>query len=202
MAEKGYAGARMDVIARRAGANKRMIYHYFGDKDALYLAVLEEAYRKIRFAERRLDLGHRDPEEALAELATFTWHYFLDHPEFLSILATENLHRARFLRRSVTVAQMHSNFLSELGDVLERGTATGVFRRDLDAVSVYITIASLGYFYQANRHTLSTVFGRDLEASAAQHRWGEHIVETVLASVRPRQIVAAVPLTGPSRGDD
>ncbi len=184
IAEKGLAGARVDVVARRAGTNKRMIYHYFGDKDALYLAVLEETYQHIRQAERRLDLTRREPEEGLAELALFTWHYYLDHPEFLSILATENLNHARYLRQASGIAEMHSNFLSELSDVLRRGAEKGVFKPGLDPVNVYLTIASLGFFYLSNRYTLSTVFHRDLQARGELEKWGEHIVATVLASVR------------------
>jgi AcrR family transcriptional regulator len=184
VASKGLAGARVDVVARRAGTNKRMIYHYFGDKDALYLAVLEDAYQHIRHAERRLDLARKPPEEGLRELALFTWHYFLDHPEFLSILSTENLNQARYLRQSKTVAEMHSNLISELENVLQRGIGEGVFRAGLDPVDVYVTIASLGSFYLSNRYTLSTIFQRDLVAPAELERWGQHIVETVLATVR------------------
>jgi AcrR family transcriptional regulator len=184
ISSKGLAGARIDVVARRAGTNKRMIYHYFGDKDALYLAVLEDAYQNIRHTERRLDLAHKEPVEGLKELALFTWHYFLDHPEFLSILATENLNQARYLRQSASITEMHSNFISELEDVLRRGAEVGLFRRDLDPVDVYLTIASLGFFYLSNRYTLSTIFQRDLAAPGQLDRWGQHIVDTVLASVR------------------
>ncbi|MDQ0439108.1 TetR/AcrR family transcriptional regulator [Kaistia dalseonensis] len=183
-AENGLAGARVDVIARRADTNKRMLYHYYGDKEALYLAVLEHAYGNIRFAERRLDLTHRDPEEGLRELSLFTWHYYLDHPEFLSLLNTENLNRARYLKKSDKITAMHSNFISELENVLQRGSASGAFKPNLDPVKVYITIAALGFFYLSNRHTLSTIFQRDLEDRTARDNWGEHIVSTVLASVR------------------
>lgn len=185
VAAKGLAGARIDVVARRAGTNKRMIYHYFGDKDALYLAVLEDAYRHIRNAEHRLDLARKQPMEGLKELALFTWHYYLDHPEFLSILATENLNQARYLRQSESIPEMHSNFISELKDVLKRGEVTGDFRPGLDPVDVYLTIASLGYFYLSNRFTLSTIFQRDLAAPAELERWGQHLVNTVIAALRP-----------------
>jgi AcrR family transcriptional regulator len=185
VADKGLAGARVDVVARRAGTNKRMIYHYFGDKDALYLAVLEDTYRHIRHAERRLDLTRKAPSEGLRELALFTWHYYLDHPEFLSILATENLNQARYLRQSKVITEMHSNFISELEDVLRRGREAGEFRAGLDPVDVYLTIASLGFFYLSNRYTLSTIFQRDLMAPAELERWGQHIVETLLATLRP-----------------
>ncbi|WP_075214361.1 TetR family transcriptional regulator [Mongoliimonas terrestris] len=183
-AEKGFDGARVDVIARRAGTNKRMLYHYYGDKEALYLRVLEEAYGSIRFAERRLDLARRDPEEGIRELALFTWHYFVDHPEFLSLLGTENLMKARHLKRSATISAMHSNFITELSAVLQRGESMGVFKKGLDPIDVYLTIAALGFFYLSNRHTLSTIFRRDLEAPDQIHHWGEHVVATTLAAVK------------------
>jgi AcrR family transcriptional regulator len=180
----GFGGARVDAIAARAKTNKRMLYHYFGDKEALYLAVLEATYASIRNAEKELDLTHRDPEEGMRELALFTWHYFLDHPEFLSLLVTENMHQARYLKRSDKITAMHSHFIGELSDVLKRGQSAGIFRPAIEPVSVYLTIAALGFFYLSNRHTLSTIFERELTAPAAIKAWGEHIVATTLASIK------------------
>ncbi|TGQ45801.1 MULTISPECIES: TetR/AcrR family transcriptional regulator [unclassified Mesorhizobium] len=183
-AANGFGGARVDAVAARAQTNKRMLYHYFGDKEALYLAVLEATYASIRSAEKHLDLAHRDPEEGIRELAMFTWDYFLKHPEFLSLLVTENLHKARFLKRSKKITEMHSHFIGELSDVLRRGAEQGVFQPNIDPVSVYLTIAALGFFYLSNRHTLSTIFERDLSDPEALKAWGEHIVAVTLSSIR------------------
>lgn len=182
---KGLGGARVDEIARRAGVNKRMIYHYFGDKEGLYLAVLEAAYTSIRTAERGLDLAHKDPVEGMRELVLFTWQYFIDHPEFLSLLGTENLHRAAYLKQSKKIRELHSPLVGMIADLLERGAKKGVFRRGVDPVDLYITIASLGWFYVSNRFTLSTIFGRDLTAPASLEARGRHIVAVVLACLRP-----------------
>jgi TetR/AcrR family transcriptional regulator len=182
-AAHGFGGARIDAIAARAKTNKRMLYHYFGDKEALYLAVLEAAYAAIRTAEKSLDLTHREPEAGMRELALFTWHYFLKHPEFLSLLATENMLQAQYLKRSERIAEMHSHLIVEMADVLRRGEDAGLFRSKIDPVSVYLTIAALGYFYLSNRHTLSTIFGRELQAPDAIKAWGEHIVSVTLASI-------------------
>jgi AcrR family transcriptional regulator len=183
--EKGYAGARIDAIAAKAGANKRMIYHYFGDKDGLYLAVLESAYIGIRSSETELQLANLKPVEAIERLVAFTWDYFIAHPEFLSILATENLHRARFLKKSKKVLQLHSPQVSMISDVLKRGAEQGVFRRGVDPVYVYISIASLGIFYLSNRWTLSTIFARDLTAQNELRAWGKHIAAVILGYLRP-----------------
>ena len=111
----------MDAIAERAKANKQMIYHYFGNKQDLYLAVLEEAYGDIRNAEDKLDLEHLDPVQALKKLVTFTWDYYLKNPEFLTLVNNENLHKAAHLRRSRVIGGMHSQFRTRLADILARG---------------------------------------------------------------------------------
>lgn len=183
-AEKGISGARVDAIAARAGTNKRMLYHYFGDKEGLYVAVLEAAYGAIRSAERELDITHRSPEEALSELTRFTWHYFLENPEFISLLNTENLHKAVHLKGSPPILEMHSHFVTELAKVLERGVEQKIFRPGLDPVTVYLSIAALGYFYLSNKYTLSAIFDRDLLDPARLREWEDHIVATVLSSVR------------------
>jgi TetR/AcrR family transcriptional regulator len=183
--EKGFGGARIDAIAAHARINKRMLYHYFGGKEALYVAVLEQTYAAIRTAEAKLDLAHREPEDALRELVQFTFRYFLEHPEFLSLLGTENMMKAKFLKRSERIVAVNSPLIDELHDVLARGAKKGVFRQAADPLDVYLTMAALGFFYLSNRWTLSTVFRRDLVAKAEISRWGEHIGDVVLSSLRP-----------------
>jgi AcrR family transcriptional regulator len=188
---KGLSGARIDRIAKRANVNKRMIYYYFGNKEGLYIAVLEETYTAIRTAEIGLNLVGRDPADGMRELVEFTWQYFINHPEFLSLLATENFNRARFLKNSRRIRELHSPLIGMITQLLERGARQGVFRSGVDPVQLYITIASLGFFYLSNRHTLSTIFGRDLNAREALAERGRHIVEVVLDYLAPQRKVAA-----------
>jgi AcrR family transcriptional regulator len=183
--QKGYEGARVDAIARRARINKRMLYHYFGGKEGLYLAVLEGRYAGIRSAEQLLDLTHREPVEGMRNLISFTWTYFLEHPEFLAILATENQHKARFLKQSDRIVQLNSPIIDALRQVLANGAEQKIFKADVDPLQVYISIAALGAFYLSNRWTLSTVFRRDLASEAELAAWGNHIAEMVLAYLRP-----------------
>ena len=183
--ENGYAGARVDSIASRAGVNKRMLYHYFGDKEQLYLAVLESGYAGIRSAEAGLQLADLAPRDAIARLVAFTWDYFIAHPEFLSLLSTENFHKAKFLKRSARVLKLHPQLVSMISDVLRRGEATGEFRSGVDPVHVYISIASLGIFYLSNRWTLSTIFERDLASEPELRAWGEYIAAVILGYLRP-----------------
>lgn len=184
-AGKGLAGARVDEIARRAGINKRMLYHYFGNKEALWLAVLEQAYLHIRNEEREIDVGRLSPLEGMRRLIAFTLAYDQAHPEFISLLLGENLHRARYLRKSRKVREMHTSLLDVIGDILERGHQEGVFRNGVDPAELYITIAALGFFYFSNVHTLSTIFGRDFGSAAARQQHLRHATNVVLGYLRP-----------------
>jgi len=179
-AEHGLGGARMDRIAERAGVNKRLIYYYFDSKERLFLAVLERAYEGIRGEEQQLNLTQVDPIEAIRRLIAFTWNYYLAHPEFLTLLNSENLHRARHLRQSTKVKTMHSPLVQTIADVLERGHKTGLFRAGVDPVQLYITIAGISYFYLGNNHTLSTIFDRDLMTPKAKVERLSHMTDLVL----------------------
>ena len=183
-ARYGLGGARVDRIARRAGANKRMLYYYFGDKEGLFLAALEDRYAHIRNAERSLRLEHLEPREALGRLVEFTWRYFLEHPEFLTMLNSENLHKGRHVGRSVRVHEMHVPLVKLLGRVLRRGARAGLFRKGVDPVQLYISIAGEGYFYLSNRYTLSRIFDRDLMAPRALRSRAKHVTEMILNALR------------------
>jgi len=176
----GLGGARVDRIAARAGANKRMLYYYYGNKEDLFLAVLEARYAHIRRAELGLHLLDLDPVQGMRRMVEFTWNYYLRHPEFLTLLNSENLHRARHLQRSRDIAAMHSPLIALLRDLLLRGERAGKFRKGVDPVQLYISIAALGYFYLSNRHTLSTIFERDLLAPKSKAERLKHMSELVL----------------------
>jgi AcrR family transcriptional regulator len=183
-ARHGLGGARVDRIALRARTNKRMLYYYFGSKDGLFLAVLEATYARIRAAEQELSLLDADPEEAVRRLVRFTWEYYLAHPEFLTLLNSENLHRASHLRKSREVRSMNSPVIRTLGEVLARGAREGVFRDRVDPLQLYVSIAALSYFYLGNNHTLTAVFGRDLGTPRAHRERLAHMLELVVGYLR------------------
>jgi AcrR family transcriptional regulator len=166
-ARLGLGGARVDAIAARAKANKRMIYHYFGNKEQLFTAVLDAAYTDIRMTERALELEKLDPVEAIIRLVRFTWDYYLAHPEFLTFVNSENLHKARHLKHSVAIRALSRTFVGMMKALLDRGVAKGVFRPGIDPVQLNITIAAIGYYYITNRFTGAIVFERDLMTKPA-----------------------------------
>ncbi len=187
----GYSGARVDRISAAAGTVDRMLYYYFGNKEGLFRAVLEGVYERLGEAEQQLDLEHVDPVKGMRELVAFTWRYYLEHPEFIRLLNSENLHKGEHLSQSQRVGSLSSPLLAILGRLLKRGAASGAFRPRVDPVTVYLTIASLAYFYLSNRYTLSSFLGEDLMTEARQRRWLRHITELVLANVTAQPSPAA-----------
>jgi AcrR family transcriptional regulator len=179
-AEHGLGGARVDRIAERAGLNKRLIYYYFEDKDKLFQAVLELTYRDIRQRELELHLVDLEPATAVRRLVEFTWDYYLEHPEFLTLLNSANLHRARHLADSKRARELNSPLIETLAAVLERGRREGVFRGGVDPVQLYVSIAGMAYFYLSNSHTLSAIFGRDLLAPRARAERLSHMTDVIL----------------------
>jgi len=183
--EHGLDGARVDRIAERAGANKRMLYHYVGNKEALYSEVLLQAYRDIRAGEVALHLGKLPPREAMEKLVGFTFDHFRENPWFIRLLATENIQRGAFVAELPEIATLHSPLVRQMQDVLAAGEAAGVFRPGVDPVQLYVTIVGVSYFYLSNIHTLSVVFGRKLTEEKAMAERRGHAVEVVLGYLRP-----------------
>ena len=181
----GLAGARIDAIAARAGVNKRMIYHYYGNKADLFLAVMERTYDDIRTKESQLRLSDIDPVSGMRRLIEFSFGYYTENPHFIRLLDTENLYRARHIKRSLRVREMHSPLVEMIGDILERGRNRSVFRSDVDPIELYTSIAALGYFYFSNVHTLSVIFGVDFSSPEACERRRDHIIDVILGYLRP-----------------
>lgn len=184
-ARHGYAGGRIEQISKAARSHDRMIYYYFGSKEALFIAVIEEIYRRFNEAEAELALDMDQPARALESVIRFIWTYYQKHPEFITLLNSENLHRGRHVSKSVRAQDYSSPAISILERVLAGGAAAGVFRSDVAARDVYLLIASMGYFYLSNRYTLSAFLGEDLEAPAALARWEAFIMDVVLRAVAP-----------------
>lgn len=185
-ASRGLEGARVDDIARRAGINKQLVYHYFGSKDGLYTAVLEEVYGEIREREQALELSSLSAEDAMRRLVEFSFDYLAQHPEFVSLLADENAHGGRHLQASAHVEEMNRPIIDLLAGTLARGGAQGVFRKELDPLHVYLSIAGMAFFYFANIHTLSRIFSRPLQSQEAIAERRARIVEFTLDAIRAR----------------
>lgn len=181
---KGLGGARMDEIALKSKANKRMIYHYFGNKEALFLKTLEDAYVEIRSAEQGLNLIELDPEDALITLVKFTWDYYLKNPEFITLVNSENLHKGKHLKKSKIIEDISNKFVSMVGAILDKGVKSGQFRAGIDPVQLNITIAAIGYYYLTNKHTGAIVYQRELDSKDAYDERLNFNIETILRLVK------------------
>ena len=183
-ADKGLSGARIDEIAAATRTSKRMIYYYFGSKEGLYVAVLEDAYRRIRSIEAELHLEDLPPEDALRKLVGFTFDYQLANPDFIRLVMTENIHRGMFLAQSKSIQQLNVPAIQAVRSIYERGVKERVFRSGVDPIDLHMSISALCFFNVSNRHTFALIFKRDLESPRAVGARRDSIIEMVVRHVR------------------
>ena len=183
-AEKGFSGARVDDIAARTDTSKRMIYYYFGDKEGLFVAVLEEAYARIRAIENALDLDHLAPEKAMARLAGVTFDYHTANPDFVRLVMVENIHEGVHLKQSRVIHDVNVTVIEAIGRLYERGQAEGVFRKGLDPIDIHMSMSALAFHNVSNRSTFALVFERDMTSPEALARRRAIVVETILRYVK------------------
>jgi AcrR family transcriptional regulator len=182
-AKYGYDGGSVEKISKAAKSYDRMIYYYFGSKEGLFIAVLEEMYRAMDDAESAISLDADKPVETLKAVIRFVHGYYRKNPEFVTLLNTENLHKGRHISKSRRAGEYSSHAINVIREVLASGIAKGLFRNDVAAREVYLLIASTGYFYMSNRHTLTAFLGEPLETAEAVARWESFAIDTVLRTV-------------------
>jgi AcrR family transcriptional regulator len=187
-AREGLSGARIDEIAARTRTSKRMIYYHFGGKEALYLAVLEAAYRRLRSVELGLDLEARRPDLALRQLVRSTFDHHHANPDTVRIIMNENLHYGAYIRKSSVIQKLNVPAIDATKRILERGEKDGLFRRGIDPIELHMTISALSFHHVANRYSFSSVFNIDMSSKAAIERRGEVVADLILAWVaRPQK---------------
>ena len=182
--EKGLAGARIDEIAAATQTSKRMIYYYFGNKEGLYLAVLEEAYRKIRHEEAELHLEDLEPEAALRRLVAHTFDRHLHNESYIRLVMSENIHRGQFMRLSQFIQDLNVPAIEAIRELYQRGVASGVFRPGLDATDIHASISALSFFNVSNRHTFGLVFKLDTYSPDYQIQRRASVIDMVWRFLR------------------
>jgi AcrR family transcriptional regulator len=182
--EKGLAGARIDEIAAATRTSKRMIYYYFGSKEGLYLAVLEEAYRRVRDIESELHLQDLEPEQALRRLVAFTFDHHLAHESYIRLVMSENINRGQYLAQSQRIQELNVPAIEAIGNLYKRGVANGEFRKGLDPVDIHASISALSFFNVSNAHTFGLIFKLDMKSRAYIAHRRENVVEMIARFVR------------------
>ena len=182
--EKGLAGARIDEIAEATRTSKRMIYYYFGSKEGLYLAVLEEAYRRVRDIESELKLQDLDPEEGIRRLVAFTFDHHLDHESYIRLVMSENIHRGQYLAQSPHIQELNVPAIAAIRNLYERGLKAGIFRKGLDPVDIHASISALSFFNVSNRHTFGLIFKLDMTTRAYIAQRRDNVVEMIVRFMR------------------
>lgn len=183
--EKGFAGASVNEIAARANVNKRMLYHYYGKKEDLYIEVLEHTYAKLRSSQTKLKLKDIEPYQAIETLIRFTWDHYLKNPEFVTLLISENMLDGRYLQRSDRIRDLHPSLFEMIEDVIRRGESTGIFRQGVDSLQLYLSIASQCFYYLSGRVTLSIIYGRDLDGEENMQIALQHVIDVIQGYLRP-----------------
>jgi AcrR family transcriptional regulator len=182
--EKGLAGARIDEIAALTQTSKRMIYYYFGSKEGLYLAVLEESYRKVREIEAELHLEDLEPEQALRRLVAFTFDHHLSHENYIRLVMTENINRGQYIAQSKNIQELNVTAIAAIRRLYQRGVKSGVFRPGLDPVDIHASISALSFFNVSNRHTFGVIFKLDTRSQAYVTHRRDNVIEMIVRFMR------------------
>ena len=180
-AERGYSGGRVDEIAAQTWTTKRMIYYYFGGKEGLFMAVLQQAYARIRALEQQVDVDHLDPEAAIRRVAELTFDHHESHPDFIRLVSIENTHRAEHLAKLEGLVTLNNPAVTVLEEILSRGYETGVFRREVEALDLHMLISSFCVFRVANRYTFRSIFGRDMMSRRLRPRYRQMVGDMVVS---------------------
>lgn len=181
--EHGYEGARVERVVRAADVTPRMLYHYFGNKERLYVAVLDSVYVDIRRGERTLDLENGEPLDALRRLVGYTFDFFQENETFVRLTRGENMLSGRYVRQSTMIRDMSQPLIESIERLLARGAATGAFRPGVDALQLYVSLVALSAHHINNASTLSAVFGRDLSDPSWRADRRAHAMEMALRHV-------------------
>ena len=182
-ADHGFHGARVDRITKAVGCNPRLLYHYFGSKEKLYVAVIEHIFADIRAQERDLEMARLAPLDAMRRLVEFTYDFFDSNPLFVKMTRNENLLEGRFIAQTDAVRTSSQPLIDAICGAMERGLAEGVFRHRYDPLQIYITIVALSAHHLNNGHTLTAIFGVDLLSPAWRQERRAHTVALVLNSL-------------------
>jgi AcrR family transcriptional regulator len=183
-ADKGLAGARVDEIADKINSSKRMIYYYFGGKEQLYRAVLEQAYAQIRTRESAANYAAMSAEDALQQYVAHTFDYHAEHPEFVRLVMNENIHYGAHIGAVQGIKERNRSVIATLQEIIDKGAKEGRFRKGIDPVDLHMLVSALCFYNVSNRYTFAANFGVDMGLPKVAKRRREIVIETILRFCR------------------
>jgi TetR/AcrR family transcriptional regulator len=184
-ASRGFDGTRVDEIAKRSKVSKNLIYHYFENKDALFIAVLEGAYELLRARQEATQLEEGKPLESIRRLVIDSFQYW-SQSNLIAYMDSANFHKAKHIKKSVAIQQAHSSLIIKIGDVLKRGAKDKIFRDDVDPIDLYISISALAYHFFSFQRTFSIIFRKDFTAESVIARRLKHVEDVILGYLQFR----------------
>lgn len=182
-AARGLAGARVDNVAQRSGVNKQLVYHYFGSKDRLYLAVLEDAYRRFTARFTKTDIQSGTAAERLTKYVELLFDSLQSDSEFLALVTDQNLHGGRHIKQSKAVRNILSPLIADLEKIIIQARDERALKLDVEAIDLYLTIAGICAFYFTNMNTLSAGLGQQFDSKSAIAKRRKSIVEFILSAL-------------------
>jgi len=196
-AQNGFSGGRLERIVKAAGCNIRMVYHYYGGKEGLYLAILEAASDQMRQAEAGLDIDLDRPLVGMLELMRFSYEFFERHPLVEALFRTEDLMSGKRAARLSPMAKDVQSRLRLIEDLIVSGQAKGLFRDDLDPIQIHMTITALSRFRLGSTQSQAMQTGmnakaRDWRAQRLQHCLA--FLEAALLDNKVKKRLVRVPL--------
>jgi TetR/AcrR family transcriptional regulator len=184
--ENGFAGARVDKITREANANKQLLYHYFGNKEALFKNVLELAYREYSGNALRLAISNLDAKTSLRRFIDQMFRPSSATIYFNQILQDENRFGAKHVKLLPSVKQTYVEVIKLVQSILSKGVAEGVFRSDIDPREFYISLVGMFNLRTVNAKTLGAAIGVPLETDAGMARSRAAAFDLILHGISSR----------------
>jgi TetR/AcrR family transcriptional regulator len=188
-AHQGYEGTSLNQVGAQAGVSRGTPGYFFGSKEALYQAVLERCFRRVRDAissgRDRALASQEPPEVVLAGAVAEYFDFIMENPNFVRLMEREALSGAEQLNR-LPSANIAAEAVSAISDELGLDTTQGV-----EAAHLVLSIIGLCWFPAVHASTVMPALGFNATDADFREQRKQHVVDLVLQGVQGRIPVKA-----------
>lgn len=181
--KKGFAGASVDEIVEMATVNKRMVYHYFGNKEKLFQAALATEYSKLEVLEIETLHPEEPIEKVLNDIVSAYFSFLQANPEFVNLILWENLNQGRNLDQ-MKIPLSKSPMLDLLIKAVNAGKKNGAVRPEIDPRFLLISLIGNCMIYCSNRFTLSRALNIDLSSPKVLNQAKKAVADLLLNGIK------------------